>query len=97
MRTHDARRTDMGSPLDIAAGDKHVGLDRHGDYTVSTVRLLVDHGWNGEELWYETMVFRGDSFADLYCLRYGTHAEAEAGHAATVEALRAGTLDLYGD
>ncbi len=49
---------------------------------------------------YETMVFEvnapaSERWQEHYCQRYATEAEAEAGHAATVTALRAGHLDLY--
>ena len=59
-----------------------------GNYAVSTVRLISDHGWNGDlrGYWYETMVFRAVdgkivTFGDLHCDRYVTEEQARAGHA----------------
>lgn len=69
-----------------------------GDKEVSTVALTIEH-FGG--MWYETMIFSCNesgevaSFVELYCDRYATREQAEDGHTRTVEALRAGTLDLY--
>lgn len=52
------------------------------DVRVSTVFLGLDHGFGGPTLLFETMVFRGEQW------RYGTRAEALAGHAAAVELIR---------
>jgi hypothetical protein len=54
---------------------------------VSTVFLALDHGWGGKRLWFETMVFSGP-LADE-CERYETWDEAETGHAAMVERVKA--------
>lgn len=56
-------------------------------YAVSTVKLLSDHGFNGRELWYETMVFECDgsgnitNWLELAGNRYTTRDEAVYGHA----------------
>ena len=63
--------------------NRHVGRDTIGDADVSTVFLGTDHAWNGGPpvLW-ETMVFGGA--LDGECVRYTSHADAVAGHAAMV-------------
>jgi hypothetical protein len=70
-----------------------VGLTTVGNYRVSTVFLSIDHRHYGDgpPILFETMVFEGESWTDLYCGRYCTRAEAEAGHARIVAALEAGT------
>lgn len=61
-----------------------------GNVWVSTVRLSVDHGFGGEPLWYETMVFDCDAdgtvtnWLERDCERYATADEALAGHAVMV-------------
>lgn len=61
--------------------DRHVAKLRWGPLYVSTVFLGLDHQWRdgGEPHIFETMVFWG-GWRDLYCARYSTWAEAEAGH-----------------
>ena len=63
--------------------------DISGDGQVSTVFLSVDHQWlpSGPPLLYETMIFGGRW--DQYQWRWSTRAEAVAGHARIVAALRA--------
>lgn len=76
--------------------DRRVGLDSVGDYRVSTVFLGLDHAFgNATPQLFETMVFKGGSYAELYCCRYPTWEDAEEGHAEAVAGLRAGTLELY--
>jgi hypothetical protein len=76
---HDARRID----------DTQVD-----ELRVSTVFLGLDHNWfgHGPPILFETMVFGADANAtpgaDLFCRRYATKAEAEAGHALIVAAVR---------
>jgi hypothetical protein len=58
-----------------------------GDFTrqetrVSTVFLVINHGFHGENKWFETMVFGGDLDGEQD--RYTTWEEAEHGHAAMV-------------
>lgn len=72
-----------------------------GDKRVSTVRLpsiadLLDSfiGANPHIKPYETMVFPLDDWGDLYCDRYDTREEAEAGHKRVCAALADGTLAL---
>jgi hypothetical protein len=64
-----------------------------GNARVSTVFLGLDHNFSrsGPPLLFETMVFGGDH--DEYCDRYATRAEAEAGHAAAVEMVKAGKTE----
>lgn len=75
---------------------RRVAFDFVNGYCVSTVFLATDHNWfgSGEPLLFETMVFAGDElgdgWVDPFCDRYSTAAAARLGHAAVVEALRAG-------
>ncbi len=75
-----------------SADERRVGRDEVGDYLVSTVFLVIDHGWRGIPLLFETMVFPGDDIGtDLFCDRYTTWDQAKAGHDRVVAALRNGT------
>jgi len=67
---------------------RRVALDTIGEARVSTVFLGIDHSFGGPPLWFETMVFGGPH--DQATFRYATWAEAEAGHAQVVEAIREG-------
>ena len=71
---------------------RRVGRNEVKGFEVSTVFLGLDHNFSGvgAPVLFETMVFgekRGD---DLYCERYSTYEEAEAGHAKVVAALESG-------
>jgi hypothetical protein len=55
---------------------------------VSTVFLMMDHGWSDVPVLFETMVFGGP--LDGYMRRYHTHDEAMEGHLETVQMIRAG-------
>ncbi len=69
-------------PDEATWDDRRVALWEEGPIAVSTVFLTYDHGWPGCPLLFETMVFGGP--LDGRQERYGTWAEAEAGHAAMV-------------
>lgn len=75
---------------------RRIGLDRVGNYEVSTVFLTMDHGYgSGPPVVFETMVFEIQDDAsglgyERFCERYSTKAAAEAGHAKVVAALTAG-------
>lgn len=79
--------------FDDTPGGRAVGKTEIGDVYVSTVFLGVDHSFStgGPPILFETMVFRGP--LDECQWRYATWAEAEAGHAAVVAAVRAGITD----
>lgn len=49
---------------------------------VSTVFLGLDHNFirQGPPVLWETMIFRPDSYEDMYCKRYTSLAAAKAGH-----------------
>jgi len=71
---------------------RRVALDRFkGGWSVSTVFLGLDHGFMGEPLTFETMVFAPDRESPFNgeCKRYVTRAEALQGHAETVRAIKA--------
>lgn len=89
-----------GNPLDQAGGMAAFGRDvnRTVAYTritggsppqvfeVSTVHLVLDHGWgDGPPIIFETMVFGpdGDEWGD-FCDRYTTEQQARNGHTAVV-------------
>jgi hypothetical protein len=70
------------------------------DRCVSTVRLTIDHGFDGVPKWYETMVFPAKDGKitgrdELFCERYTTEEEAAAGHQAVVEMIEAESLPEY--
>lgn len=72
---------------------RHVGDDTLPDGTrVSTVFLGLDlnHHPQGPPLLFETMVFPADGspLEDVFCERYATWEQAEAGHAAVLARLR---------
>lgn len=63
-----------------------VAQDTVGHILVSTVFLGLDHGFGGEPLWFETMVFNTakagqERWLDLDQERYATWGEAIEGHA----------------
>lgn len=67
-----------------STANRHVKNDMlPGDIHVSTVFLGIDHGYNGEVLLFETMIFGGEH--DHYQERYATWEEAEAGHQRAIE------------
>lgn len=68
--------------------NRRVARDVIEDQTVSTVFLVINHGWNGVPLWFETMIFGGPD--DQYCQRYTTWEQAQKGHDAVVAKLKAG-------
>jgi len=76
----------------LETNNRTVGLDKVGDYRISTVFLTIDHsfGRSGPPLLYETMVFNdGDTGnLDLECERYSTRKEALAGHRVMVEKVK---------
>lgn len=79
---------------------RRIGLDRVGPYVISTVFLVLDHGWRGTPELYETMVFSADEWdraggglTDYDERRYATEAEAVQGHADMVTLVRATTTE----
>jgi hypothetical protein len=50
-------------------------------YRVSTVRRTIEHSGH---ITYESMVFPGDSYREVYSDRYATHTDARRGHSALV-------------
>ena len=62
-------------------------LTSKGLANVSTVFLSLDHGWDGQVLLFETMIFPDGSWLEQYCERYATEAEALDGHHRIVENL----------
>lgn len=74
----------------FGGADRQVALDIVDGRRVSTVFLGIDHNFrsSGPPVLFETMIFGPDEGG---CWRYATWAEAAAGHAAVVAALRDGT------
>lgn len=66
--------------------NRRVGFTTIHDVDISTVFLVIDHGYDRVPLLFETMVFGGDM--DGYCWRYPTYQDAEAGHEEVVEMVR---------
>lgn len=72
--------------------DRTVAIEKAGDYSVSTVFLGLDHGWDGVPMWFETMLF-GAGPLDQTCERCTTWNEALVMHQRGVKkALRASRL-----
>lgn len=68
----------IGEYLKLNKKDLRVDYSVFGDVTVSTVFLGLDHGYNGQVLLFETMIFGGEH--DGYQERYTTWEEAVSGH-----------------
>ena len=49
-----------------------------GDIKISTVLLVIDHGYDGRVELFETMIFGGNH--DQYCDRYATWTQSKKGH-----------------
>jgi hypothetical protein len=79
--------------------ERQIKRDEVQGFLVSTVFLGLDHSFgDGEQLWFETMVFRlsnvrGFKGRDEYGQwRYTTIEEARAGHAEVCEKVRTGEI-----
>jgi len=74
--------------FETSGDDRQVAVTVVGGATISTVFLGLDHGhgMSDQPLLFETGVFRADDVEILR--RYSTWAEAEAGHAAAVAAIK---------
>jgi len=71
--------------------DRTVALDViNGSFRVSTVFLGVDHNFSGggRPILFETMIFKGESWDELYMRRCSTWEEAEAQHQEAIRWLR---------
>ncbi len=73
---------------------KYVKQETVNGYYVSTVYIGLNYrfGDDGPPLIYETMIFEGGDWSDLYCERYHSRLAAEAGHERAVEHARQGFL-----
>ena len=75
--------------------DRTIALDKNGEFVISTVKLMFDHGFGGVPLWYETMVFNSNSsMSDLYMDRYATKEEALEGHKKAVKLVEEGKVNV---
>lgn len=73
---------------------KHIADDLINGYRVSTVWLGLDHNhFGGEPLLFETMVFEGYDYTDLFMKRYSTYEDAKRGHEIVVGLLKANRLE----
>jgi hypothetical protein len=52
---------------------------------VSTVFLGINHGYGGQVLLFETMIFRNGEKGEAYCDRYETYDQALEGHQHAIE------------
>ena len=69
-------------------GRRRIAVTELNDAVVSTVFLPMDHGFDGDPpILFETLVFGGPLDGELE--RYRTSEEAERGHAAMVERVKA--------
>ena len=71
--------------------------DGVGKAWVSTVRLSVDHGYNGVPKWFETYIFPAlddesgvASWSEIWGDRYTTEDQAIEGHESVMAQLRSG-------
>lgn len=73
--------------------NRRVGDTTIGDVRVSTVFLMIDHGYSdeGPPILFETLIFGGPHDQEMW--RYATRAEALAGHAAAVRLVRGETSE----
>ncbi len=68
---------------------------KEGIVKVSTVFLELNHGYGGQDLWYETMIFPENlEISCCYCKRYETKQEAIKGHKKVVKLLREGKYEI---
>lgn len=67
--------------------NKVVAKDEINGVRISTVFLGMDHGFHGEPLLFETMIFGGEH--DMYQERYSTYDQAEKGHKVAVDLVKA--------
>lgn len=78
----------------LETADRHVAKEKVGVHLVSTVFLGLNHQYgDGPPLLFETMVFKGNDGADLWCERCSTWDEAEAMHKRGCEYVRANLLN----
>lgn len=86
-RAIPATRDEMVTLFD-SPDSRRVALDDVDDARVSTVFLVIDHGFADQPVLFETMVFGGRH--DQAQWRYATWDEARQGHDRIVTALREG-------
>jgi len=67
---------------------KYIGVNHIGPLRVSTVWLGIPHcGPEGFDYYFETMIFKDESFDSMECYRYRTLADAMEGHEKIVKEL----------
>lgn len=78
---------------------RRIGRTQLGPYVISTVFLMIDHGFGGEKhLFFETMIWSEKDpdakykFIDKYQWRYETYEEAVEGHETIVTMVREGII-----
>ena len=72
--------------------NRRVRMDQVGEYIVSTVFLVFDHGFVGDgPVLFETMVFKDSQSVDTlgWTDRYTTYDDARAGHQAICDSVAA--------
>lgn len=85
LKMDDLPPDELKALWDMSA--RRVALDEPGPYRVSTVFLVVDHGYGGEPMLFETLSAFGSE--EPFIERCGTCDEAEAMHAAAVARMQA--------
>jgi hypothetical protein len=83
----------------MQATNTHVAKDELNGYLVSTVFLGLDHNFTsgGKPQLFDTMVFPEGDMSELYCARYATWDEAEAGHKLAIQMVRSGEITEQGE
>jgi len=70
---------------------RRVGVDIINGYRISTIFLVLDHGFylcNEKPILWETMIFAGNDCSDLFCQRYDNYLDAKRGHNICVEIIK---------
>lgn len=76
--------------------ERIIAQDHVDGYFCSTVFLGLDHGFprNPEApLVFETMIFEEGKWSELYCDRYSTLLQAQAGHTIALGKIADGSID----
>jgi hypothetical protein len=81
----------MWAPWFEATPNRRVAETKIGDSLISTVFLGIDHGFGGDPLWFETMVFGGPFDQEQH--RYQTYEESEYGHKMMIKKIEENSLD----
>lgn len=65
-----------------------IGRTKKDGYLISTIWTGMDLSMDNSKVIFETMIFEGEKWNDLYCQRYSTLEEAKKGHRYAVRNLK---------